>query len=203
MGFYDRTILPTCIDLVMRVGQSEKFRRKVLGSARGDVLELGVGSGLNFPFYPQAVSSVVGLEPSARLLAMAAKRAHSAPCPVRLLAATAEVLPFAVARFDTVVTTWTLCSIPSLDLALAEVRRVLKPDGRLVFVEHGFAPDPSVSRWQARLNPWWKPLAGGCHLDRKIDELIADAGFRFLELDAGYHGFRVTGFTFRGLAVSS
>lgn len=201
MGFYDRYILPSCVDLVMRIGQSEDFRRKVLGSARGEVLELGVGSGLNLPLYPQAVASVVGVEPSGRLLAMASKRARGAPCPVELILGSAEALPFTSSHFDTVVTTWTLCSIPALDTALAEVRRVLKPDGRLVFVEHGFAPDPAVSRWQARLNPFWKPLAGGCHLDRKIDQAIRSAGFSFVELEAAYHGFRVTGFTYRGLAM--
>lgn len=200
MGFYDRYILPTCVDLVMRTGQSKKFRRKVLVAARGDVLELGVGSGLNLPLYPDLVSSVVGVDPSGRLLKMAAKRARGAPRPVRLIGGSAEALPFPSSRFDTVVTAWTLCSIPDPGAALAEVRRVLRPAGRLVFVEHGFAPDASVSRWQSRLTPYWKPLAGGCHLDRKIDVVIAGAGFRFVELEAGYWGFRVTGYTYRGLA---
>ena len=207
MGIYDRHLLPTCVDLVMRAGQSRRVRREVLASARGDVLEVGVGSGINLPFYPGGVSSIVGVDPSVRLLEMAAKRARPARGAARaakptleLVLASAERLPFASARFDTVVSTWTLCSIPDQARALAEVRRVLRPGGRLVFIEHGLAPDASVRRWQSRLTPWWKPLSGGCHLDRKIDEMISSAGFRFLSLSAAYQGFRVTGFTYRGVA---
>jgi ubiquinone/menaquinone biosynthesis C-methylase UbiE len=209
LSFYDRYLLPPCIDFVMRVAQPEHLRREVLSAARGDVLEIGVGSGLNLPHYPQGITSIVGVDPSARLLQLAergallrrdASRGAGPGVTPGLLLASAEHLPFPSPRFDTVVSTWTLCSIPDHAAALAEVRRVLRPGGRLVFIEHGLAPDASVGRWQARLTPWWKPLSGGCHLDRRIDGMIADAGFRFASLDTGYQGIRVTGFTYRGVA---
>jgi ubiquinone/menaquinone biosynthesis C-methylase UbiE len=150
----------------------------VVGAAEGRVLEVGLGSGLNLPLYGPQVSSVIGLEPSPELLRMARERAASAPVPVGLLEASAEALPLDDASMDAVVTTWTLCTIPDAGQALAEMRRVLKPGGVLLFVEHGRAPEPSVARWQDRLDPLWTRVAGGCHLNRKMDDLIASSGFR-------------------------
>ncbi|MBF0332924.1 MAG: class I SAM-dependent methyltransferase [Alphaproteobacteria bacterium] len=169
----------------MRSRHLPPFRQRVLEPARGVVLELGIGSGLNVGFYPAAVERLIGVEPSAPLLALARRAVATAPFPVTLLQASAESLPLPDASVDTVVTTWTLCSIPDVGRALVEARRVLRPDGRLLFVEHGLAPEPGVQEWQRRLTPLWRRCSGGCHLDRPIAELIAEAGFRFERLEAG------------------
>lgn len=177
MSLYRRLILPPLLHLAMRQELLTPFRRRVIGAAEGSVLEIGIGSGLNLPLYGSSVRSVIGLEPSAELLRMARPRATSAAVPVELLEASAEALPLERASVDTVVTTWTLCTIPDARASLAEVRRVLKPGGRLLFVEHGRAPEPGVARWQDRLDPLWRRVAGGCHLNRRIDALIAGSGF--------------------------
>ena len=178
MSFYQRRVLPCLLHLAMRQAALLPFRERVIGSAEGRVLEIGIGSGLNLPLYGPQVRTVVGLEPSPELLHMARGRAAAAPVPVELLEASAEAVPLDSGSIDTVVTTWTLCTIPDAARALAEMRRVLKPDGALLFVEHGRAPELSVARWQDRLDPIWRRMAGGCHLNRKIDDLIAGAGFR-------------------------
>ena len=182
MGLYHRHILPCLTHLAMRSHRLQPFRARVAGAAEGIVLELGAGSGLNLPFYGPRVREVLALEPSADLRAIAARR--QAPVPARWLDASAESLPLEDRSVDTVVTTWTLCTIPDAGQALAEARRVLRPGGRLLFVEHGRAPAPSVARWQDRLDPSWRRLAGGCHLNRPIDRLIAAAGFRLTTLAA-------------------
>ena len=178
MGFYRRHIVPCLTHLAMSQKQLLPFRRHIVGAAEGRVLEIGVGSGLNFPLYGAAADSVIGLEPSAELLRMARARARHAAVPVTLLDASAEAIPLDAGSIDTVVTTWTLCTIPNASRALAEMRRVLKPSGTLSFVEHGRAPEAGVARWQDRLDPLWSRLAGGCHLNRKMDDLLADNGFR-------------------------
>ena len=178
MGFYRRHIVPCLTHLAMSQKQLLPFRRHIVGAAEGRVLEIGVGSGLNFPLYGAAADSVIGLEPSAELLRMARARARHAAVPVTLLDASAEAIPLDAGSIDTVVTTWTLCTIPNASRALAEMRRVLKPSGALLFVEHGRAPEAGVARWQDRLDPLWSRLAGGCHLNRKMDDLLADNGFR-------------------------
>ena len=204
MGLYQRHVLPHLLHLAMRQQQLTPFRRRIVGAAEGRVLEIGSGSGLNMPFYGPEVSSVIGLEPSPELLGMARARAAAAPVPVELLEASAEALPLDAASIDTVVTTWTLCTIPDAARALGEVRRVLKPGGALLFVEHGRAPEPGVARWQDRLDPFWCRLAGGCHLNRKIDALIAGSGFR---IDAMTHtrlpGPRTHTFLYEGRARPS
>lgn len=184
-GFWGGWLFPRLLHRVMRSRHLPPFRQRVLAPARGVVLELGIGSGLNLGFYPPAVARLIGVEPSAPLLAVARRAAAAAPFPVTLLQASAESLPLPDASADTVVTTWTLCSIPDVGRALAEARRVLRPDGRLLFVEHGLAPEPGVRSWQRRLTPLWRRCSGGCHLDRPIAELIAGAGFRFERLEAG------------------
>ncbi len=178
MSFYQRYIVPRLTHLAMRQHYLVRFRRRVIGAAEGRVLEIGIGSGLNFPIYGATVTSVIGLEPSSELLRMADTRASCATVPIRLLDASAEAIPLDTDSIDTVVTTWTLCTIPDAPRALTEMRRVLKPGGRLLFVEHGRAPEPRVARWQDRLDPLWSRLAGGCHLNRKMDDLIAGNGFR-------------------------
>jgi ubiquinone/menaquinone biosynthesis C-methylase UbiE len=185
MSFYQERILPHLIQISMKQEHFEPYRRRAVSAARGRILEVGVGSGLNLPLYERG-TQVVGLDPSAKLLSMARQatgdRAHS----IELIEGSAESLPLPDHEFDTVVTTWTMCSIPDLPKALAEVRRVLKADGKLVFAEHGRAPEATVVRWQNALTPVWKRIGGGCHLNRPIDHLIAAAGFRLDELKTGY-----------------
>ena len=169
----------------MKQEQLEPYRRRVTAGARGRILEIGVGSGLNLPLY-EAGTKVVGLDPSARLLSMAREAAVDRTHSVELIEGSAESLPLPDHEFDTVVTTWTMCSIPNVARALSEIRRVLKADGRLVFAEHGLAPSPGVVRWQNALTPVWKRIGGGCHLNRAIDRLIVANGFRITTLKTGY-----------------
>lgn len=174
------------------------YRRRLVSAAEGRVLEIGLGSGLNLPFYPARVTNILGLDPSAALLSRV--RVDGAP-PVILLKGSGEHIPLERASVDTVVVTWTLCSVPHAPAALGEIRRVLRPTGRLLFVEHGLAPDLRVARWQRRLTPLWKRVAGGCHLDRPVDRLIVDAGFRLEQLETGYMpGPRPMTFMYEGSA---
>jgi ubiquinone/menaquinone biosynthesis C-methylase UbiE len=201
MSFYQRHVLPRLLHLAMRQATLLPFRRRVIGAAEGRVLEVGIGSGLNLPFYGPSVASVIGLEPSPELLRMARSRATAASVPVALLEASAEAVPLDDASIDTVVTTWTLCTIPDASAALAELKRVLRPGGALLFVEHGRAPEPGVARWQDRLDPFWRRLAGGCHLNRKIDDLISSSGFRIDAMtNARLPGPRTHTFLFEGRA---
>ena len=186
MSIYDRYVLPRLIHFAMRLPDPMKRRQRLIPEARGRVLEFGIGSGLNLPFYGPEVSLVEGVDPSAELALLAEPVARDLSFPVRFHAASAEALPFEAAEFDTVVSTWSLCTIPDYEAALAEARRVLKPDGCLLFVEHGKAPDDGVARWQDRLDRPWGKIAGGCHLNRPIDSAIAAAGFRFTALETKY-----------------
>ncbi len=186
MGFYGDVVLPRLCHLAMRNRRFLPYRARVVGAAEGRVLEIGAGSGLNLPFYGTAASEIVALEPAARLIAMARRAPGAATLPVRFLEASAETIPLEADSIDTVVTTWTLCTIPRAAAALAEMRRVLRPGGRLLFVEHGLAPEEGVRRWQNRLTPVWKRLAGGCHLNRAIDRMIDGAGFQVDRLETAY-----------------
>jgi SAM-dependent methyltransferase len=201
MGLYDRLLLPRLLALAMRTPELVPYRQRVASAASGRVLEMGIGPALNLPFYGPEVTSVIGIDPSPALLAMAGARRSEVPFPVDLLEGTAEALPLDDASVDSVVTTWTLCSVADPIRALREARRVLRPGGRLLFVEHGRAPEPRVSRWQDRLTPLWKRVAGGCHLNREIGGLISAAGFRMERLDTGYmRGPRVMTFMYSGQA---
>ena len=170
--------------------------------ARGDVLEVGIGSGLNLPFYSAEVYRVYGVEPSAELQKMARKRMASQATRVEFLSQSAEEdVPLSDKSIDTVVMTWTLCSIPDPLKALRQMKRVLKPDGRLIFIEHGRAPDSGVAAWQDRLTPVWKRIGGGCHLNCKIDDLLVAAGFQITELKTYYlPGPRPMTYTYQGFA---
>ena len=202
MNFYERWVLPRLIDLAMKHREATRQRQGLLPAARGRVLEIGIGSGLNLPFYGSEVVSVVGVDPSEALLALARGRLQDAPFAVELLARSAEALPFEAGRFDSAVTTWTLCSVPDARSALAELRRVLKPGGELLFVEHGRAEAPGVVAWQDRLNGLWGRLAGGCNINRPIAAMIRDAGFRIEDLETGHlvEGPKLVTYLYRGRA---
>ena len=188
MGCYERWILPRLLDLVMRHREATRYRAQIVPQARGTVLEIGVGSGLNLPFYDAGVEKIYGLDPSLELLAMAGRRARATAFPVEFLAHPAEAVPLPDASVDSVVMTWTLCSIADPLRALHEMRRVLRPGGLLLFAEHGLAPEAGVQGWQQRLDPLWGRIAGGCHLNRKMDALITAAGFHIRTLHTGYAG---------------
>ena len=203
MILYERWVLPPLLDRAMRQRQIEKYRRNLIPAARGTVLEIGVGSGLNLRHYGAEVTQVVGLDPSRRLLSMARPRARAAKPPVDLMEGSATAIPLGDASIDTLVMTWTLCSIPDPLAALGEMRRVLRPGGVLLFIEHGLSPEPGVARWQHRLTPFWRPFAGGCRLNRKMDDLIRVGGFDIAELKEGYaHGPRPMTYMYEGRAVS-
>jgi ubiquinone/menaquinone biosynthesis C-methylase UbiE len=199
---YAKYVLPRFIDLSMRNKETARVRADWVPRAHGDVLEVGIGSGLNLPFYPAEVRRVYGVEPSAELRQMARKRMASQATKVEFLSQSAEDdLPLSDMSIDTVVMTWTLCSIPDPLKALRQMKRVLKPNGHLIFIEHGRAPDSRVAAWQDQLTPLWKRIGGGCHLNRKIDELLMDAGFTIDELRTTYlPGPRPMTYTYQGLA---
>jgi ubiquinone/menaquinone biosynthesis C-methylase UbiE len=186
MGFYNDVILPQLCALVMRIHRLVPYRERVIGMAEGRVLEIGIGSGLNLPRYRSPVREVLAPEPSPRLVSMARRAAVSAEVGITFLEASTEAIPLDDQSIDTIVTTWTLCSLPRARDAVGEMRRVLRPRGRLLFVEHGFAPDDGVRRWQDRLTPAWKAISGGCHLNRAIRNLIESGGFRLDRLETGY-----------------
>ncbi|PYT29458.1 MAG: SAM-dependent methyltransferase [Acidobacteria bacterium] len=200
MGLYAKFVLPRIIDLAMSNRKTRHLRAAWIPLACGEVLEVGIGSGLNLAFYSSEVRRVFGVDPSVELQRMARKRLGS--IDVEFLSQSAEEpLPLADGSIDTVVLTWTLCSIADPQRALKEMKRVLKACGKLIFVEHGRAPDPGVAVWQDRLTPLWKRIGGGCHLNRRIDEMIKQAGFQIPELTASYiPGPRPMTYTYQGIA---
>lgn len=203
MAFYRDHILPYLLHLAMKNREVAAQRADLLRAAHGRVLEVGIGSGLNLPFYGNDVTGLAGVDPSARLLAMTRKTVPGLAFPVELLERGAEHLPYEADTFDSAVSTWTLCSIPGAGAALGELRRVLKPGGQLIFIEHGRAPEPAVARWQGRLNPLWNKVAGGCNMNRPIDRLITEAGFVLSRLETGYliKGPRVLTYHYKGSAA--
>ena len=202
MSFYQQHIVPHLVKLAMRNRELEPYRERVLAGAEGRVLEIGIGAGPNLEFYPASVKEILALEPSAKLIAMAQRAAGKSSVAVKFLEASAEAIPLERGSVDTVVMTWTLCSIPDAPQALEEMRRVLKPGGRLLFVEHGRSPDADVRKWQDRLTPIWKRFAGGCHLNRPISGLLEQAGFHVTHLTAGYmkRGPKPMAFLYEGSA---
>ncbi|WP_149804531.1 class I SAM-dependent methyltransferase [Mesorhizobium sp. NFR06] len=185
----------------MRNRELVPYRERVLSAAEGRVLEIGIGSGFNLPFYSSHASEVLGLDPSPRLIDMARRAAGGSSVPVTFTEGSAEAIPLDDGSIDTVVTTWTLCSIPGAVQALEEMRRVLKPAGQLLFVEHGLSPETNVRKWQDRLTPIWKRIGGGCHLNRPIKSLIEIAGFSIDRIDTGYaRGLKPMTFMFEGRA---
>ena len=175
MGIYSKYVLPRLIDLTMRNKEATRLRADWIPQARGEVLEVGIGSGLNLAFYSSQVQRVYGVDPSIELQRIARNRAAAGPLHVEFFSQSAEEpLPLPSGSVDTAVLTWTLCSIPNPSKALREIKRVLKPAGRLIFLEHGRSPDLQVAAWQDRLTPSWKRIAGGCHLNRRVDEIIIE-----------------------------
>ncbi|HEY8514320.1 MAG TPA: class I SAM-dependent methyltransferase [Candidatus Binatia bacterium] len=201
MGLYERYFLPKLIDLAMRQKPIMRQRRKVVPLAYGRVLEIGIGSGRNLEFYDRSrVEHLWGLEPSPEMRKLAAARARELGIDVEFLDLPGEHIPLADGSVDTVLTTYTLCTIPDVARALREMRRVLAPGGVLLFSEHGRAPDPGVVRWQNRLNGMWSAIAGGCNLNRAIDSLLRDAGFA-IEVETMYlPGPRLFTFNYWGRA---
>ena len=205
MNFYDRCLLPYLIDMACGIEAVQRQRAKIVPRAAGRVLEIGIGTGRNLRFYDKRrLAELYGLDPAEQMHRLARKRMRTSGINAHLLAFSAEAIPQPDASFDTLVMTYTLCSIADPVGAVKEMRRVLKPEGRLLFCEHGLAPDASVRKWQRQLTPIWKPLAGGCHLNRDIPELLRQGGFRAAELETLYlPGPRPLTFTYRGTALAA
>ena len=205
-GPYDRYILPRLIDIACGIGLAREQRAKLLPLAQGVVLEPGIGSGLNLPLYDSAkVTRLVGVDPSAELLALARPRAASVGFPVELHCTGAEAIPMADGSADCAVLTWTLCSIPEPLAALREMRRVLKPGAPVLVCEHGLAPDAGVAGWQRRVDPLWGWFAGGCHLSRDPAALLAEAGFGQQQIERFYlrGAPRLAGYQYVGTAQAT
>jgi len=203
MSLYDKYILPRAIHFACRLSPATHQRKKVIPIAEGDVLEIGIGSGLNLGHYdPSKVRSVVGIDPSEDVWELRQREPSDYPFAVKFVKGIAQKMPFENNGFDTVVVTYTLCSIPDLMSAFAEMRRVLKPGGRLVFTEHGIAPDKRVRRWQKGIEPVWKMLSGGCSLSRNMPALIEEGGFSIEMLDQMYiPGWKPASYNYWGYAV--
>jgi ubiquinone/menaquinone biosynthesis C-methylase UbiE len=203
MGLYSRYLLPRVIHFACGLKPNMRQREKVVPHARGRVLEVGIGSGLNLPFYdPANVSKVWGLDPASEMTRIAERAARPLPFEVEFIGLPGDEIPLEDSSVDTVVVTYTLCTIPDTAAALRQMSRVLRPGGELLFCEHGAAPDARVRRWQDRLNPLWKRLGGGCNLNRPIPALIEAGGFRIKSLDTMYiPGWRPASFNYWGIAV--
>lgn len=179
--FYTNRILPWLIERAMSRPEMANKRREVLATAKGKVLEIGFGSGLNLLVYPAAVQEIMAVDNNPGLNRYAKKRIAQNQTKVRHLVISAEQLPFPDNTFDTVVSTWTLCSIADVSQALKEIHRVLRPDGQFLFIEHGLSTKPKIQKWQRRLTPVWKRVAGGCHLDRDMKQLLINHGFQIID----------------------
>jgi ubiquinone/menaquinone biosynthesis C-methylase UbiE len=187
LGLYDKYILPKFLNCACGSKPINYQRQKVVPLAKGKVLDIGIGSGLNIPFYnSDQIDKVIGIDPSHELIELAKELANDSKASIELVIGSAESIPYPDNFFDTVLVTYTMCTIPNVAIANKEMWRVLKDDGRLIFCEHGLAPDKKISKWQNRIDPFWGKIAGGCHLNRDIQKLITDAGFSFESLDKMY-----------------
>ena len=202
MGLYSKYVLPKVVHYACGQKPAMKQRRKIIPMAAGRVLEIGIGSGLNVPHYdPDQVSHLWGLDPSPEMWAIAKKNAEEHRLDAEFIEAGAESIPLEDNAADTVVITYTLCTIPDVDRALAEVKRVLKPHGSLLFCEHGEAPDDNVRKWQERVSPLWSLVGGGCHLNRPIPRLLEASGFNSTDMQTMYiPGWKPACFNYWGTA---
>ena len=202
MGFYAKHVLPICLDKACSVGPIDKQRAKIIPLAKGRVLEIGIGSGLNLPHYtPSQVDSVIGVDPDEHIWARSQGRRDTAPFPVERIGLSGEDIPLGADSVDTVVVTYSLCTIPDPVKALVEMRRILKPDGEILFCEHGRAPDQNIAKWQTRIDPIWSRLAGGCQSGRDIPSLLTEAGLTTTELHQHYiPGPKVLSYNYWGRA---
>ena len=187
MNLYNKYILPKFLNCACGSKPINYQRQKVVPLAKGKVLDIGIGSGLNIPFYnSDKIDQVIGIDPSHELIELAKELANDSKASIDFVIGSAESIPYPDNFFDTVLVTYTMCTIPNVVIANKEIWRVLKEDGRLIFCEHGLAPDKKISKWQNRIDPFWGKIAGGCHLNRDIQKLITDAGFSFESLDKMY-----------------
>jgi ubiquinone/menaquinone biosynthesis C-methylase UbiE len=202
-SWYERHVLPWLVEIACSVRPVWRQRQKIVPLAQGRVLEVGIGTGLNLEHYDKSrIEQIIGLDPGLEMHPQARRRSRRAGIEVELVGLSAERIPYDDATFDTVLVTYALCTIADPACALKEMRRVLKPGGRLIYCEHGLAPDASVRRWQARLTPVWSRLAGGCHLDRDIARLLTEAGFRSDDMQRMYlPGPRTLAYNYWGTAV--
>jgi ubiquinone/menaquinone biosynthesis C-methylase UbiE len=202
MGFYREQVLPRGQDVIMGRKPFREIRARICEDLAGDVVEVGFGTGLNAPYYPPEITKLYAVEPSQVGMRIAERRIATTTVPVEPAGLTGERLDLPTQHFDAALSTWTLCTIPDVAAALAELHRVLKPTGAFHFVEHGHAPDANVARWQRRIEPVWKPIAGGCHLTRRIPDLIQQAGFHIDQLDTYYFKGepKMFGYMFEGRA---
>jgi ubiquinone/menaquinone biosynthesis C-methylase UbiE len=202
MAFYRDQVLPRFINVAVGGRDFARIRQRVAAPLTGEVLEVGFGSGLNVPHYPATVSHVQAVDPATVGRKLAAKRVAASPVPVEYVGMDGQNLPLDPASVDHVLVTWTLCTIPDASRALCEIRRVLRPGGELHFVEHGRSPDTDVALWQDRLTPLQRRVFGGCHLNRPINALVADAGFEVRRIDNYYmRGPKAFGYMFEGVAA--
>jgi ubiquinone/menaquinone biosynthesis C-methylase UbiE len=204
MGLYRDQVLPRFTNAVLGGREFARVRARVAAGLEGKVLEIGFGSGLNVPHYPAAVTLVQAVDPATVGRKLAARRLAASQVPVEFVGLDGQAVPLESASVDHVLITWTMCTIPDVDGALGEMRRVLRPDGQLHFAEHGRSSDPGVARWQDRLTPLQRRLAGGCHLNRPIDRLVTRAGFGITRMDNYYMaGPKPLGYIFEGVATKT
>ncbi|MEY2972559.1 MAG: class I SAM-dependent methyltransferase [Gammaproteobacteria bacterium] len=207
MSIYEKYILPKFLDFACNLKGFQNKRSQIVPYAHGRVLEIGIGSGLNLDFYDfSKIDSITGIDPALPSIALARERTikKGVNDKFSFLALSAESLPLQDNYFDTAVIAYSLCTIPNPAEALHEIRRVLKPEGKLLFMEHGLSPEQTTQRWQHRLTPYWKKLAGGCHMNRNIEEILQNAGFKFKSLNKKYiKGPKILAFNYYGIAIKS
>jgi ubiquinone/menaquinone biosynthesis C-methylase UbiE len=206
MSLYDKHILPKFLNCACGSKPIQYQRKKIVPHAEGIVLEVGIGSGLNLPFYDKSkISQIWGLDPSEELSALARKTAEEVGLAVNFISSGAEEIPFSDDYFDSVLVTYTLCTIPEVIRANVEIKRVLKSGGKLIFCEHGIAPDENISKWQSRIDPLWGIIAGGCHLNRNIPEILEQSGFKVIQMQEMYLPStpKIAGYNYWGFAVGA